>query len=300
MTFDPHEEMPENMLRYRLKVLANNGYHIYYPYGRKLAKASDHLNGTLREPLYDGWTFRVLFYAQSMGTETELKLTWERLDSSRWFIRVFVDSKGDIVTSGNDASGNFSVSMGLQPVREGEFYTLAIRYEETASFRAFFNANQGTGEADKKRDMQNIQAVDKWHFKISPGSHYLLAVDISDELGKLPKDGLKREYYHDAFPMDIGSFGIFEMTYTGTDHVLLVDLSDPGAAARNISFRRISMKEGETFLAYIRSAPTGWVVQMSFQDQAVLALRTKHTKRLSPKFSAANIMRMYLEPGPLS
>ncbi|XP_075550622.1 uncharacterized protein LOC142584353 [Dermacentor variabilis] len=300
MTFDPHQGMPENMLSYRLKVLGSNGYHLYYPYGRKLATPSEYLTGTLREPLYDGWTFRVFFYAHALGTETELKLTWESVDSSRWFIRIWVNSKGEIATSGNDTSGDFSAPMGLQPVREGEFYTLAIRYEETSLFRVLLNAQQGSGQADKKRNMGDKQVVNKWHFKIRPGSHYLLAVDISDELGKFPKDGLKREYYHDAFPMDIGSFGIFEMTYTGSDEVLLVDVSEPGALPRNITFRRTNMRMGDTFLAYIRCAPTGWVLQMSFQDQAVLALRPKNDRRLSPKFSAANIMRMYLEPGPLS
>ncbi|XP_054922490.1 uncharacterized protein [Dermacentor andersoni] len=300
MTFDPHQGMPESMLRYRLKLLQNNGYHLYYPYGRKLPTPSEYLTGTLREPLYDGWTFRVFFCAHALSHETELKITWESADSSSWFIRIWVNTKGEVATSGHDTTGNFSAPMGVQPVQNGDYYTLAIRYEGSSLFRVLFNADQGSGQADKKRDMQDIQTADKWHFKISPGSHYLLAVDISDELGKFPQDGLKQEYYHNAFPMDIGSFGIFELTYTGNDEVLLVDVSEPGAAARNITFRRTNMRMGETFLAYIRCAPTGWVLQMSFQDQAVLALRPKNDRSLSPKFSAANIMRMYLEPGPLS
>lgn len=297
--FNPHKALPENMLKYRLKLLENNGYHLYYPYGRSLSDASEHISGTLREPLYDGWTFRVFLYAERMSHEAELKLGWESVNPDKWHIRIWISKQGTVTTNGNDSTGAFTAPLGVPAVREGDYYTLGIRHELPDSFRVLFNAERGSKNADKKRNMGNVKEVNKWHFKIAPGAHKLLAVDVSDEMAKFPKDGLNQKYYHDGFPMDVGSFGIFEMTYTGTDGMLQVAFSQPSGNDRFTTFKKTFLKVGETFLVYIRVTPTGWLVQASFQDQAALVLRPKDDRNVAPKFSSANIMRMYLEPAPL-
>lgn len=287
------------MLKYRLQLLDNQGYHLVYPHGITFEDASAFLSGSLREPLYQGWTFRVLFYAHKIANETEIKIARDNVDPTKWFIRIYVDDKGRVAKSGNDADGAFSSDFGVPNVKQGDYYTLAIRFEEPKYYRVMFDTNQGKGPAGKQHTMEDALKVDRWRMKIKPGGHYVLSVHASDELNKLPANGLEQEYVLDAFALDIGSFGIFEVTYTGSDGMLMVSFSVPNGYDKSTTFRKTPLKQGDDFLVYIRSAPTGWLVQASFQGTAALVLRPGVYPRISPKFSAAFIKRMYLEPGPV-
>ncbi|KAL1469561.1 hypothetical protein MTO96_041015 [Rhipicephalus appendiculatus] len=107
----------------------------------------------------------------------------------------------------------------------------------------------------------------------------------------------EKEFSLDAFALDIGSFSIFEMKYTGTDGMLTVSFSVPNGVDKFTTFRKTPLKEGDDFLVYIRSAPTGWLVQASFQDVAALVIRPGNILSISPKFSAAFIKRIYVVSG---
>ncbi|KAH6928627.1 hypothetical protein HPB50_018009 [Hyalomma asiaticum] len=231
--------MPAETLKYRLKILENNGYHLVYPHGINLGDPSEYFSGSLREPLFHGCTFRVLFYAHEMSSDTEIKIALDGVDSSTEFISIHVSNTGKVVTSGKDKGGEFNVDFGVPDVREGDYYTLAIRYENGDFYR--YN-----------------------------------------------------EYLLDAFALDVGSFGIFEVKYTGTDGMLTISFSVPNSIDKFTTFRKTPLKPEEDFLVYIRSAPTGWLVHTSFQSRAALVLRPTNYLRISPKFSSAVITRMYL------
>ncbi|KAL1439150.1 hypothetical protein MTO96_047430 [Rhipicephalus appendiculatus] len=286
--------MPAEMLKYRLDLLDNNGYHLVYPHGITFVDASEYLSGSLSAPLYQGCTFRVLFYAQKLGNETEIKIARDSVDSAEWFLRIYVNDKGKVLINGHDADGAFSADFGVPDVKKGDYYTLGIRFEEPDFYRVLFNTQQPKGAADKQHKMEDAKMVDKWHMKIKPGGHYVLSVHVSDELNKFPANGLEKEFSLDAFALDIGSFGIFEMKYTGTDGMLTVSFSVPNGVDKFTTFRKTPLKEGDDFLVYIRSAPTGWLVQASFQDVAALVIRPGNILSISPKFSAAFIKRIYV------
>ncbi|KAH6928561.1 hypothetical protein HPB50_016991 [Hyalomma asiaticum] len=286
--------MSAETLEYRLKILDNNGYHLVYPHGIKFQDPKSYFAGLLSKPLFHGCTFRVLFYAQKISDETEIKIALDGVNSDTRFIRIYVNNKGKVVTSGKDKGGAFNADVGVPDVKQGDYYTLAIRYENRNFYRTLFDTNKGKGQADKRREMEDAQEVKRWHMKIMPGSHYVLSIHVSDEMNMFPADGLDNEYELDAFGLDVGSFGIFEMKYTGTDGMLMVSFSVPNGIDKFTTFRKTPLKPGEDFLVYIRTAPTGWLVQTSFQDAAALVLRPAGHLRISPKFSSAVIMRMYL------
>lgn len=292
--------MPAAMLKYRLQVLDYNGYHLVYPHGITFSDVKEYLSGSLKEPLYQGCTFRVLFNAAKIGNETEIKIARDSVDSSEWFVRIYVNDKGKVLVSGHDTEGAFNSDFGVPDVKKGDFYTLGIRFEAPKSYRVMFNEKQGKGPAGKPHTMENAEMVDKWHMKIKPGGHYILSTHVSDELNKFPANGLGKEFFLDAFALDIGSFCIFELKYTGTDGMLMVSFSVPSGTDKFTAFRKTPLKDGDDFLVYIRSAPTGWLVQTSFQDAAALVIRPGVLPSISPKFSAAYIKRMYVEPAPLS
>ncbi|XP_075750642.1 uncharacterized protein LOC142817508 [Rhipicephalus microplus] len=187
-------------------------------------------------------------------------------------------------------------------LRNAPWLHLQVFWSEKAHYIPFqipvmFNEKQGKGPAGKPHTMENAEMVDKWHMKIKPGGHYILSTHVSDELNKFPANGLGKEFFLDAFALDIGSFCIFELKYTGTDGMLMVSFSVPSGTDKFTAFRKTPLKDGDDFLVYIRSAPTGWLVQTSFQDAAALVIRPGVLPSISPKFSAAYIKRMYVVSG---
>ncbi|KAL3251016.1 hypothetical protein MRX96_055279 [Rhipicephalus microplus] len=233
-SFNPHKGMPAAMLKYRLQVLDYNGYHLVYPHGITFSDVKEYLSGSLKEPLYQGCTFRVLFNAAKIGNETEIKIARDSVDSSEWFVRIYVNDKGKVLVSGHDTEGAFNSDFGVPDVKKGDFYTLGIRFEAPKSYRG-------------------------------------------------------KEFFLDAFALDIGSFCIFELKYTGTDGMLMVSFSVPSGTDKFTAFRKTPLKDGDDFLVYIRSAPTG----MARADQFPGRRCARNSPWRSPKHLAEVFCGLY-------
>ncbi|XP_065301153.2 uncharacterized protein [Dermacentor albipictus] len=294
-TSEPRKALPIGVLEQQLEVLRNKGYHVTYPNGRKIIGS---ISGVLSPPFYTGLTFRVFFYAESLIDSPEVRVVWESADNTKYFIYMSIDSMGKVRTGYHyEETGNV-VAFGVPDITAGSYYSLAIRINGTA-LMGLFNKNRGVGEASNSCDM-GLKDGQIWFFKLTAGSHRIMSIHASDE-NKLhfPENGLGHHYFLQDMRLLIGSYGVFTVKYKGSSTLEVRFGQAPSAHGDKVSatFQNVALKLDQEFIVFVRNAPTGWLVQTSFDSTAQLVKRWSWEDIISPSFPQGDIMRAYLRSG---
>ncbi|XP_065305396.1 uncharacterized protein [Dermacentor albipictus] len=251
MTYNPHQAISHDFLSYFRRVTRKNGYHCVFPYGWKLADKAAYIHDTLREPLYDGWTFRVFFCAMDpVQSDAAVQIGWDDVDPSKYVIRAEVRGGRPSVTG----------------------------YTHNADISDQFVTN-------------NIkQDVTKWHYKITPSSNIITSIHVYDNLATaFPDNGLGEEFLLNPVPLGVGSYGIFNLKYGSGSGDLTIAFND-GNNRKSHHYVSAKLITGEIFSVYIRNTPAGWLIYTSFQATPDLVVREAYHNLISPIFSPAGIL----------
>ncbi|XP_065305389.1 uncharacterized protein [Dermacentor albipictus] len=210
MTYDPHKAMPTDFFHDFLRITRKNGYHCVFPFGWKLADKNAYINDTLRPPLYDGWTFRVFFYAiDPIQSDTAVQVGWNSVNPSKYVIRAEARGGRPSVT-GKTGAGNIHDQLVTNNIKQGEYFSLAIQIDGLPHiFRGVYNNLAG-----KNHDMDSISNVTKWHYKITPSLNIVTSIHVYDNKGnEFPDTGLGGEFLLGPVHLGVGSYGIFNLKY---------------------------------------------------------------------------------------
>ncbi|XP_065305397.1 uncharacterized protein [Dermacentor albipictus] len=291
MTYNPHQAISHDFLSYFRRVTRKNGYHCVFPYGWKLADKAAYIHDTLREPLYDGWTFRVFFCAMDpVQSDAAVQIGWDDVDPSKYVIRAEVRGGRPSVT-GYTHNADISDQFVTNNIKQGDYFSLAIQIDgEHHNFRGLFDDLKG-----KAHDMSSISNVTKWHYKITPSSNIITSIHVYDNLATaFPDNGLGEEFLLNPVPLGVGSYGIFNLKYGSGSGDLTIAFND-GNNRKSHHYVSAKLITGEIFSVYIRNTPAGWLIYTSFQATPDLVVREAYHNLISPIFSPAGILSINME-----
>ncbi|XP_054928673.1 uncharacterized protein [Dermacentor andersoni] len=291
MTYDPHKPMSPDFLNYFLRITRKNGYHCVIPYGWKLADKAAYIHDTLRPPLYDGWTFRVFFYAMDpVQSDTAVQVAWNDIDPSYYVIRAVAQGGRPSVT-GYTHNADISDQFVANDIKQGEYFSLAIQIDgEHHNFRGLFNDLKGNTHS-----MSSISNVTKWHYKITPSLNVITSIHVYDNLATaFPEFGLGEEFLLQPVRLGVGSYGIFDLKYGSGSGDLTIAFNDENQR-RSHHYDSAKLTPGEIFTVYIRNTPVGWLIYPSFQATPDLLVHEFYDSLISPIFSPAGILMMNME-----